>query len=297
MKKIVGLGAVLIVLSCYAYITFLKPERQKREKLLENIQAQKAEDLVQFNISDSDKVIKLVKKDGFWWVIEPNKYMANQEFIEKAIRIMKESPVKSDFPLKEDLFGLTPGRAFIEWVYKDGFRKRMVVGDKAAPGDNIYVLDKDSSHVYIYHNIWGQVLYYPLSQFYHQYLPIPGRLVKTIQYKVAQKTVWSIQPANNNKMSVFYQGESFLSSKAKWVWFFKKIREFSLKNLEFKKGASFNGTASLIVESDKGNIRFQFDMESKKMFINGVNVFADFDPYSLNSLGYEIEKVMKSDKK
>ncbi len=297
MKKVVIFAAVLVILGAYSYFQIIQPESLNKTKVVTSLLQPESVEVSEITITNGDQEVRLAKKDDFWWVMAPQHYLGNQEYIEKGLQIMRESNIKNSFAFKDDFFGLTPGKAFLSLKYGNGLNSRLRVGTKSAPGEHIYVLDEDSQKVSVVHNVWGQFLYYPLERFYHPFLPIPGNLVKTVQLKRAGKQVWHLSPSKGTKMAVQFKGKTLETPKAQWLWFFSKLREFPLKNIKFDHRKDFESAQELEIRTDKGNIRFVFNEKGTKLFVPSLNVFAEVDPYSLKSLDHEVAKVVENDKK
>lgn len=289
--------AVLLGLASYAYFGIhqkeLKEEGGKKalffdEELLR---------LEKMNLVTEEGDLILEKKDDQWWVIRPHKYLANQDYIEKTLKIMEGAQPASSFVFDEDRFGFKPGKAFYHFIYDDQRQRQLILGSQEGPDNSLYVLDMDQNRVFVVHNVWGQFLYYPIQHFYHQYLPIPGALVKKLSLVQNDKLIWKVEPSDGGKMQVEWEGQVHQTERAPWLWFFNKLREFPLENVQFDSAEkAFKGKV-LNIETNLGNIRFIFSEKGEEIYIPSLNVFAQVDPHSLISLGNEIKKVIKSDKK
>lgn len=293
MRKNLLLLLIFIALGAYIYL------QEKETKVVEEIRPPliSQEGLEKLSLVSEYGELTLEFKDGLWWMTSPHTYLANQEIVEKSLRVMSQSHPLNSFSLEEDRFGFNPGRAFFEFIYASSLRSRFIVGLEDAVEQRLYLLDKDSQVVHVMHNVWGQLLYYPLKEFLHQSLPIPGAVVKSVSLYLNDELKWSVKPKSVKEVEIKLGEKTLRVNKAKLLWFFKSLREFKLNELNFDSFNNQKLAMSLLVESNKGNIRFLFDEESKKIIIPSLNVFAEYDPFSLKSLNDEIAKVVKSDKK
>ena len=291
------LSLVLLILGVFSWTQIIKPEQVKEETAPELLPEKFADKLHALSIVTKNYEIKIVNQEGLWVVTSPQPYLGNQEYIEKGLQIMGDVVSNHNFKLEEDRFGLDPGRAFYRFEFANGQEKRLIVGENDGPADTIYLLDKDAGRVFVVHNVWAQFLIYPPERFYHPNLPIPGKIVKSLFYSERGKVIWKVEPAENQQLRFIYKDQEAIVEKAQGLWFFKKMREFELENLQFGTPNDFQTFGELHVESDKGNIMFEFNPSSDKIRVTTFNVFAKTKPYSLKSLGYEIEKVIKSVKK
>lgn len=297
MKKWSLLFGTILILGSYVYFGIYLPDRKKETKKQAMNILPDDENLREIHISTPEKDVFLEKKDDVWWVIKPHEYLADQEFVVKAVQIMTEAPVVNQFLLEDDRFGFKEPEAFFHMTYDSGLNKRILVGKAKGAAQHIYLLDKDSNQVHVVHNVWAQLLYFPIDRFFAQTLPIVGTQVKTIQFGVGGNRVWKLTSGSERIMSIEYLGKLYESEKSQWLWFFKNIRDFELKDLKFGQSLNFKVHSELEVETEKGNIRFQFNRKADKIFVPQLNVFADVDPYSLKSLSDELDKVINRDKK
>ena len=297
MKKWFVFPILILLLGLYSWFGILVPEKENIDKIESQVVLKSPEQLHRIEVTTRDKSVMLEKKEDLWWVIKPHEYLADQEFVVKAVQIMSETPVVNQFKLEEDRFGFDKTEAFFNFHWIDGLNKRIIVGNEEATANHIYLLDNDSREVLVVHNVWSQLLYYPLERLFSSTLPITGTQVKTIHFSRSGQKLWQLSSGGKKIMNIEYMKEHFQSEKAQWLWFFKKIREFELKNLKFAAQRDFEVKSELEIETEKGNIRFQFNHKGDKIFIPHLNVFADTDPYSLQSLSDEIDKVIRSDKK
>lgn len=297
-QKLLGLLIALFVgLGLYAWFGIIKPEQELQKETHQLLPENFPETLEAFSLTTADIDVRIEKKLEVWWVTSPQEYLANQEFVEKSLRIMKESVSNNTFKLEKDTFGFNPGKGFLRFQFAEGFETRVKVGEVEGPADTLYLLDQDSEQVYVVHNVWGQFLYYPLKQFYHPYLPLPGAIVKDMTLLKKGQVEWRVEPEDAEHLRFLYRDRSLSLPKANALWFFRQVHEFPLENLEFQKQDGFRSFWELNVNTDQGNIIFEFDEAIEKIWVKRFNVFAQVKPYSLKSLGYEIEKVFESDKK
>ncbi len=296
--KFIGVLLILLLgLGSYSWFFIVKPEREESTKKVQLFDEQFPQDLIEFHLTTDEFEVQLEKRQGVWWVTSPREYLANQEYIEKSFRIMNDTVSNHHFPLQEDRFGLTPGKAFYRLRHSNGLETRIRVGGTEGPAETIYLLDQDSKEVFVVHNVWAQFLYYPIRQFYHPNLPIPGAIVKQMTLRKGDLVEWKVEPADGGNVRFSWRNRSIEIPKANGLWFFKRVKEFGLQDLEFGEPKNFKPYWRLSVESDKGNIIFQFNKSMEKVWVKKFNIFAQVNPYSLKSLGYEIEKVFKSDQK
>ncbi len=296
-KVFAALFTLLLFLGAYAWFGIIKVEEREKKEVVTLFPDSFPDSVTRLDLTTDLYEVRIEKRDGVWWVTQPQEYLANQEYIEKAFRIMDETTSSHHFTYEEDKFGLEPGKAFYGLQFADGLEKRVKVGTKEGPVETIYLLDKDSNEIFVVHNVWAQFLYYPLSQFYHPGLPIPGAIVKSLSLKNQTAVAWSVEPAQNNMVTFRLKDQSKDIHKANGLWFFKKVREFQLEDLKFGEPDSFKPHWFLEIQTDKGNITFEFDEKMQKIRVPSFKIFAKVNPYSLKSLGYEIEKVFKSDQK
>lgn len=296
MKKLIGLLVLVVALGSYSFFVLYQADQKQSENGLRGILPEHVL-IDSLKITNEDKQISLSFEDGLWWVTHPHRYLADQDFVNKSLQIMHETPAMNQFELQEDHFGLSPGKAFIEIKYENSMNKRLVIGQQDGPGNSIYILDKDSQKVSVLHNIWGQLLYFPASRFYNQGLPIPDKSVKRVSLLRNQKVQWSLASVDNTLMELTYLGEVFCSRKAQWLWFFDKIKDFKIEDLSFRSISDNSMPWTLSFDTSKGNIRFYFDEQASKIIIPRFNVIGKVAPGSLESLSQEIQKVIKSDKK
>ena len=297
LKLFLVLCMILVSLALYIWFGVLGSENTRQESQRNLISKQDLRFLRSINILTSDAEISMELRDGLWFVTRPQEYPANQEYVVKSLQVMQEAFSEQTFKLDQDRYGFEPGRAFIHLIFDNGLQKRLKVGSVDGPANTLYVLDQDSKDIFVYHNVWGQFLYYPTSRFLNPYLPLPGQMVKNVTLQQGHQIHWKVFPVQGNRLEIRLGEHSHFVEKAKALWFFKKIREFQLNNLKFETPSPFQSYWQLYFETDKGNIRFDFDEKMEKIFISDFNVFAEVAPYSLKSLSYELEKVIQSDKK
>ena len=297
MKNILILLSVVLSLGIYSYYWIIVPEteidREKRELSL----VRPAEEISELRLSTKSMTVKLENRENIWWVTEPHEYVANQDFIYKTLSIMNEAPVIENFPLEKDLYGFEPGEAFIEIKYKNTMNLRYIVAKNKAPQNSLYILNKDSNHVYVVHNVWGQFFYYLPDNYYSPVIPVPGEQIKAVTMLDHKSKLWEIRPKDAKTLEVQWDGKTSVSEKSQWIWFFKKLRELKFQELDFKKAESFKHTKEMLITSEKGNIRILFDEINNKSYIPSLNVFALVKAEGLKSLEVEIKKVIESDKK
>lgn len=297
LKPILALFILLILLGTYAWFGIIQVEKQVENDKVFLLPKNLSDQLQSFKLVTSDFEIQVENKEGLWWVTEPVHYLANQEYIEKGLQIMADALARRDFELKEDHYGFRPGKAFILFHFKDGLNKRLKVATESGPGDTIYVLDQDLQRVFVVHNVWGQFLYYPITRFYHPFLPIAAKSVLSVKLLKQGQNYWGVEPRPDQTLKIDYLGQSYSIPKAQALWFYKKLREFPLQNFKFNTELTFKPYWQLVVGTENGNIIFDFDEKAEKIYGQQANVFAEIEPYSLKSLEYEIQKVIKSDKK
>lgn len=295
MKKNLILIGLVIVLGLYAYTFIYKKEQStqiQRVSLVGSIS-----EIEEIRLTTENGEIELKHVDGLWWVEKPHHYLADQEFIERALTAMVESPSENTFVFSEDLYGVKPGRAFFELIYKSGERKRLIVGSKEAPANRIYILNSDMNTISVVHNLWVQFLHYPTSMFYLKSLPISGHQFKGARLLKGSVVQWSLQSKSKDMANVQVGDIKAEVAKAKLLWFFRGLKDFDISKLQFGVDAPKGEFQLLEAESEKGIITFHFYEKDQKVYIPELKVFADYDPNSLNSLRNELKKVIPSDKK
>ncbi len=290
MKKILIFSIFVFLVISYAYFEiYLKKQENNPEKF----SLVKRQKLVGFHLTTARSEIKMKLEDDLWHLVFPHPYPADQKFVEQGFEIMIQTPIFSTFPLKEDHFGFKPGKAFMEFVYADGLRRRLIVGDTQGPGNSLYVLDKDSGKVFVVHNVFGQFFYHSPIMFFHKNLPIPGKRIQSLKMLQPRKTLWEITKTDQTHALVHFGNQDHRIPKEKLFPFFKKLREFQINGHQFKKPESFKKTMSLFVETDRGSINFDFDEKTGQIYSEIQNVSAHFDPPSLPALGDELKKVIQ----
>ena len=293
MKKVLVFSILVFSAVFYAYFQiYLKKQEKKPEKPL-FIEKQK---LVEFYLTTAFSEIKIKLKDNLWFLVQPHPYPADQNFVEQNFEIMTRTPVFSTFPLKEDRFGFKPAKAFMEFVYNDGLRKRLIIGKTAGPRGSLYVLDRDSHQVFVVHSVFGQFLYHSLSMFFHKSLPIPGKTIRSLKRIGSQGLLWEIRETDGDHATVFFGNQSKKIPKKNLSLFFKNSRRLNSKGHQFKKPESFKKLSSLLVETEKKTIQFDFDDKKGVFYSETQNVLARFNPSSLRELGDELKKVMENEK-
>ncbi len=300
MKSLKLFALLFVILGClggYAWFAIVQPESEKTTNKLSLFPSDFLDRIQSLELTTDSFKVKIEKRQDVWWVTSPQEYLGNQEYIEKTLKIMQETESHHHFPLDEDRFEFEPGKAFFRLQFNNGLEKRVRVGSKEGPAETIYLLDFDSREVFVVHNVWAQFLYYPLHQFYHPALPIPGAMVRQMSLFKNEDKQWSVEPVNETHVAFTLNGKRVEIPKANGLWFFKKVREFPLENIEFGEPAGFNPFWRLNIQTNEGNISFEFDETMEKINVPRFKVFAQSKPYSLKSLGYEIEEVFKSDQK
>ena len=299
MKKILIFSILVFLVVFYAYFqVYLKKQEDEFPKTV-LIEKQK---LVGFRLTTAFSEIQMKLESDLWHLVQPHSYPADQMFVEQCFEIMTQAPVLSTFPLKEDHFGLKPGKALMEFIYINGLRRRLIIGSKQGPQNGLYILDKDSGQVFLVHSVFGQFLYHPLSMFFHKNLPIPGKKIQSLKMLQSSETVqspeilWEIKKTDQSDALIRLGDQSGRVPKEKLFLFFKKLREFQIKDHQFKKPKSFKKTISLFIKTDKASINFDFDDKTGQIHSETQNVFARFEPSSLTALSDELKKVMKNKK-
>ncbi len=299
MKKILIFSVLVFSVVFYAYFqVYLKKQKRESEKpvLIEK------KKLVGLHLTTASSEIEIKLEDGLWYLIQPHFYPADQNFVKQNLELMTKAPILSTFTLRKDHFGLKPGKAFMEFVYSDSLRRRLIIGKKKGSKDSLYILDKDSKQVFLVHNIFGQFLYYPLSMFFHKNLPIPGKKIqslKKIQFlkpEQSSEILWKITTTGETEALVHLGEQSKKIPKEKLLSFFKKIKEFQIRNHQFEKPKSFKKTTSLFVKTEETSITFDFDNQTGRVHSKTQNVFARFEPSFLKALDDELKKVMEDEK-
>ncbi len=252
------------------------------------------EDIVAIHLTTEEFEVQLNNVDNIWWVLKPKKYLANQDFILRTLKIMNQTPSIQKFQLEEDRYGFDPGEAFYRFIYKDHQEIRLVIGKNDAPGNNIYVLDKDSGWVYVLHNLWAQFLIHPMGDFYSPYLPIPGKMVRSISYFEKDKKLWQLISLSKEKVRLSYKELKFDSPKEDWEWFFEKVREISLGQLQFDSTNDFKIKGELHIQTEEGNIIIQVSEDYRKVFIPNLKLIGELSENSIQSLQHELKKVVES---
>jgi hypothetical protein len=291
-KSFIVLILVLLLLSSYAWFVLIQADRQQLADSNQLFSQSLTENLARLQVVSQDHDISLIKKDDYWYVEKPHLFLGNQEFIQKSLKIMQEMVTQHNFPFEDDRYGLNPGKAFLLLEFIDGQQKRLRIGEQEGPAQTIYVKDDDQNHVYVFHNLWGQFIYYFVENYYSQVLPIPGQIVKSVTWMRGQEKLWEVRPESKGLISLFLEGQTHSVEKAQALWFFKNIREFSIEDLRFEQDPQFQASHTLHFSTDKGNIRFEFDEKAENIHIPQFNVFAKVDPYSLKSLRNEIERMI-----
>jgi hypothetical protein len=279
----------------YSWFAILAPEQQQKDQQERLLAADFPEGLQSLHFTSDISEFHIEQREGVWWVVQPKEYLANQEFIEKSLQIMGDSESHHHFALKEDRYGLNPGRAFYRLRFGNGQEQRLKVGSQEGPADTLYVLDQDQEHIFVVHNIWGQFLYYPTKRLYTPNLPILGSTVKRLNLKKENEVVWSVEPVSATHLVFSWQGQRQEVPKAHGLWFFKKIREFPVPDIEFGNPTDFTPYWVLQIETDQGNIIFEFDEKMQTIRVPRFTIYGPVDPYSLKSLGEEVERVFSSD--
>ena len=353
MKKILTFSILVCFVSLYAYFQIHLKKQKNRTQRTVLIESQKP---VELNLTSRFSRVKLKLKDNLWFVTTSHSYPADQDFIERNLNLMKKAPILSTFPLPDtqklleqftgkekmekskktekthrrktkttkqvnevrgDPYGFNPPKAFMEIIYPDGLRKRLLMGKIVAPQNGLYILDKDAEQIFVVHNVFGQFFYYPSSMFLSKNLPIHGEKIKTIRLEKSDsmekqdlKVVWEVKNESQDYATVIYKGESKKIPKQKLLLFFKKIKNLQLTDHKFKpmdlstenlktkseSSHSFNKFPSLSIETEKGLNRFNFDYEKGKFYSQSHAVSARFKLSSLREFSEEIKKLMKSEK-
>lgn len=291
MKKNLILVGVLAALCLYAYFFVYKSEADKVQTLPALVD--RPADLVEIHLTTDQGTVHLKLEDELWWVQAPQTYLADQEFVDRALGAMVETATENIFPIDQDLYGVKPGRAFFELLYKDGERKRLVVGSNEAPGSRLYIFNSDTAMVGVVHNLWAQFIHYPLSMFYQKSLPIPGLQFRGARLVNGNQSIWSVKAKSADTVEVSLARARKEIKKAELLWFFKNLKDIHLEKLEFGANAPKGDFLTLEAESEKGIIRFQFYEKDAKVYIPELKVFAVYDPVSLNSLENELKKVIQ----
>lgn len=294
MKKHLILLILTLVVFIYAYFFVYKDTKNLQPKTKPFVSL---EGLSEVFISGDFGEVRLQLREGFWWVIHPQTYPANQELVEQALSSMVSSHPREQFKLQEDCFGLSPGRAFVELVHNSGERLRFVIGSVSGPMNSLYVMNQDDKSVFVVHNVWGQFLYHKLKDYYHQGLPITGAQVKAIELYSETKKIWTLHSKSQRELLLSYGKKQKTFLKADFLWFFSRLRDFEMNSFSFNRQAKFKESRKMLVKTEKGNITFVFSTRSPKIFIPSLNVFAEYKAFSLKSLDDELQKVMKSGKK
>ena len=293
MKKALVFLVLTFAVAFYAYFgVYLKNEKKNRQSfLLENPQ-----NLVGFQLTTAQSEVKIKLEEGLWRVIRPHLYPADHEFVQSTFRLMAKAPILSAFPLEEDFFGLDPGRAFMEFIYNDGLRKRFVIAKENGRKNSLYVLDKDSTQVFMVHGIFGQFLHYSLAMFFHKNLPMPGKKVQSLKLIQSNKTLWEILRTDSDQSQIHVEGKEHWIPKEKLHPFFRRLKNLEIKNHHFGEFDGFKATVTLWIQTDKGRFAFDFNYETSQVYCRDQRVLAQFDPSSLKFLDSELKRVVKDEK-
>ena len=293
LKKILIFSILVFSVVFYAYfqVYLKKQDRSEKPVLLEN------KKVVGFHLTTTTSEVQMKLKDNLWQMIHPHSYPGDHHFMEQNFQIMGRAPVFSVFPFKGDHFGFNPGRAFMEFIYFDGLRKRFIIGKEQGPKNSLYILDKDSERVFLVHSVFGQFLYYPLSMFFHKNLPIPGKNIKSLKRVVflekSFEILWEITQTDQPGVLVRWKKAKKKIPREKLSLFLKKLKEFQVDSPLFGEPESFKKTTGLVVETEKTSVTFQFNDKEGELYSKTQNVFARFKPSDLGSLDGELKKMME----
>ena len=299
MKKILIFSVLVFSVVLYSYFqVYLKKQKSESEKpaLMEK------KKMVGFHLTTASSEIEMKFEDGLWHLVQPHPYPADQNFVKQNLELMARAQILSTFTLQKDHFGLKPGKAFMELTYSDGLRRRLIIGKEKGSKGSLYIFDKDSKQVFLVHNVFGQFLYYPLPMFFSKNLPIPGKKIqslKKIQFlkpEQSPETLWEITTTSQTEALVQLGKQSKKIPKENLLSFFKKIKEFEIKDHQFEESKLFKKTTSLIIKTEKTSITFDFDNQTNQVHSKTQNVFARFEPSSLKALDDELKKVMETKK-
>ena len=293
MKRILVFFVLTFAVAFYAYFgVYLKNTKKNRQNfLLENPQ-----NLVGFHLTTAQSEVKIKLEEGLWKVTQPHLYPADHGFVQSTFRLMAKAPILSTFPLEEDFFGLDPGKAFMEFIYNDGLRKRFVIAKEDGPKNSLYVLDKDSTQVFVVHGIFGQFLHYSLAMFFHKNLPILGKKIQSLELIQSNKTLWKILRTDSDQSQIHVEDKEYWIPKEKLLPFFERLKHFEIRNHRFGEFGDFKATVTLLIQTDKGSFAFDFNYETSQVYSKDHRVLAQFDPSSLKFLDSELKRVVKSKK-
>lgn len=241
--------------------------------------------------------LKIEKKQNLWWVIEPEIYLADQDFVENNLQHMFGNKPLQSFILEEDYYELKPGRALIDITYLDTRRQRLIVGTTDSTGQFVYVLDSDINRVFVVHNVWAQFLYYTASEYFHKSLPIIGQEVLDIELFEQSKSLFKISSKNKSSAEIFWNNKKQIIEKKTLAPFFHLLAQSPLKPMDWKAEAPPSYSYELLVNTEKGNIRFFWLKNSGPIYIPEFKVFAKPESLSIDLLQETLKKVLNHGKK
>jgi hypothetical protein len=296
LKKILALTGITLYVAFVAYYQIYQREKGANQGGYDQKFFFKPQQLNAIKLHSQNFDITLSLKNGRWWVTEPFEYMADQEFIEKSIRIMDQVIVDNVFrKSKVDYYGFDPGQALIQFIHDDGEVRRFIVGEKEAPQNKIYLLNMDTEEVLVVHNVWGQLIYFPKNMFFAKSLPIDGDQIKAVDFYENQVKSWEVKSKSVKKVEVEFSGQTHMVEKAQLLWFFRRMSELNLSELNPITDDVVQGSQTLKVTTENGSTDFIFDEANSQVFIPKKRIKAVYDQSDLKAMINELKKAVGVD--
>ncbi len=296
MKKIIALSAVTLYVLFVAYYQIYQKERGGTNRSYDQKFFFDFKTLDNLKITTPSHNLTLKLRDGLWWVTEPFEYPADQEFIEKNLRIIDQTLVENIFINNErDYYGFNPGQGSIEFNHSDGTSKRFILGEEEAPQNRLYLFNPKSQEVLVVHNLWGQFFYHSTDMFFSKGLPIDGLQIKSVDFYIDQQKIWQVKASSSKLVEILFENQKKSMKKAQLMWFFKRMSELTLSDLNPLLESGVQGGQALSIETEHGSTDYIFDEEHGVVYIPKKKLRARYERSDLTSLINELKKVVQGD--
>jgi len=296
LKKIIALSAITLYVLFVAYYQIYKKEQGVANRKYDQKFFFDDKTLESLKITTPTESLTLRLRNGQWWVIEPIEYPADQEFIEKNLRIIDQTLVENIFKKNErDYYGFDPGLGKIEFSHSDGKTRSFILGREEAPQNRIYLFHPETKEILVVHNLWGQFFYHTKDMFFSKGLPIDGLQVKAVDFYLDQQKIWHVKASTSDLVEVLFDTQKKSLKKATLMWFFKQISEFTLKNLSALDDMIVAGQYTLRIETENGSTDYVFDEKLGEVHIPQKKLRARYNKSDLSALRNELKKVVEGD--
>ena len=241
------------------------------------------------------KKIVLHKKD-IWRLVEPVQYPVDAGLMEQSLTVIRQVLADTKFPLEEDLYGFSQSKTRLELVY-GADRKVFVLGEKKAPGSNLYILDEGSQTVFVVNNVWGQFFYKNYKDYMVKDVYIATRDVDWARWSEGKTEIWRTERTGLRSWRYFSEGKEKEIKREPIGGLFGSLHKIKIHDVLFQyKEQDFSHALSLKL---KGGEQIELGVNKEKTMISlpHLKVVAKVEPSSVRYFLNEIKRAAKSGNK